>query len=83
MKKLMIATEVSYIGDIDETLEVQDLHVGDGSLLQITKQDGEFIVTNGMDGYGFNIRDQYKDTKLFIADLDAAPNTTNDDELPW
>lgn len=68
MKKLLIVTEIRYLGDIDETKEVQDLITGDGSLLEITKTENGFKITNGMNGYGQNIRCDYEDAKIYTID---------------
>lgn len=69
MKKLLIVTETRYLGDIDEKLLVQDLIISDGSLLEITKIGNEtFKITNGMNGYGHNIKPDYENAKIYTID---------------
>lgn len=68
MKKLLVVTENRYLGDIDETLEVQELITGNGDLIQITKTDAGFKITNGMNGYGDNTRADWEDAKIYTID---------------
>lgn len=70
MRQLLIVTQTRYLGDIDETKEVQDLIIHDGSLLEITKTETGFKITNGMNGYCQNIRHDYVDAKIYTTQLD-------------
>lgn len=69
MKGLLIVTETRYLGDIDETKDVQDLVTSEGNLLEITKTDTGFKITNAMNGHGQNIRLDYENAKLHTMNL--------------
>jgi hypothetical protein len=68
MKRLLIVTETRYLGDIDETKQVQDLIISDGSMLEVSKTETGFKITNGMNGYGHNIKADYEDAKIYTID---------------
>ena len=66
MAKLLIVTETRYLCDIDEAIDVQEKIIHNGSLIEITKTADGFKITNGIDGHGNNLREDYANAKIYI-----------------
>lgn len=65
MKGLIVTfTQTRFLGVIDENKEIQEITTEEGELLEISKIEGIFKVTNGMDGYGHNTKRDYEQAVL-------------------
>lgn len=67
MKSLFIITRTEFVGRIDESLDVQNIEFN-GNMLEISKTDDGFKITNAMDGWGDNIRADYENAKIYTID---------------
>lgn len=68
MKILNMIPRTVVLGKIDESLEVQTLDLPNGDLIEVSKINGSFIITNAMNGYGHNIKGEYELNQLYLTD---------------